>query len=203
VFRRRVRRRDAARSAPAATGSDRSWGGAEGGLRWRTNEDGLPPATRFISSPYDPEAHLALKHATAWIGYKVHLTETCEPETPNLAGDWARRSRHRDDHLSSDRPALRYADPPAPHWSRLLRLAIVRPARMAGIGRKPMLLRVIAAAATSVTTQALTVPPDWTPWVLARRSSTFPQRLSIPYAVSRPRRGRHLFLLTRRLRDRY
>ncbi len=59
----------------------------EGGLRWRTTHDGLPPATQFISSPYDPEAHLALKHATAWIGYKVHLTETCEPETPNLITD--------------------------------------------------------------------------------------------------------------------
>jgi transposase len=59
----------------------------EGGLRWRTTDDGLPPATQFISSPYDPEAHLALKHATAWIGYKVHLTETCETETPNLITD--------------------------------------------------------------------------------------------------------------------
>jgi transposase len=59
----------------------------ESGLRWRTTDDGLPPATQFISSPYDPEAHLALKRATAWIGYKVHLTETCEPETPNLITD--------------------------------------------------------------------------------------------------------------------
>jgi transposase len=57
------------------------------GLRWRTNEDGLPPASQFISSPYDPEAHLALKQSTAWVGYKVHLTETCEPESPNLITD--------------------------------------------------------------------------------------------------------------------
>jgi transposase len=59
----------------------------EGGLRWRTTDDGLPPATQFISSPYDPEAHLAQKQATAWVGYKVHLTETCERETPNLITD--------------------------------------------------------------------------------------------------------------------
>jgi transposase len=59
----------------------------ECGLRWRTNDDGLPPATQFISSPYDPEAHLALKRATAWIGYKVHLTETCDRETPSLITD--------------------------------------------------------------------------------------------------------------------
>ena len=59
----------------------------EGGLRSRTNDDGLPPAMQSISSPYDPEAHLALKHATAWIGCTVHLTETCESETPNLITD--------------------------------------------------------------------------------------------------------------------
>jgi hypothetical protein len=57
------------------------------GLRWPTNEDGLPPASRFISSPYEPEADLALKQSTAWIGYKVHLTETCPQETPNLITD--------------------------------------------------------------------------------------------------------------------
>src|SRR4051794_31899652 len=34
-----------------------------------------------------PQAHLALKQSNAWIGYKVHLTETCEPETPNLITD--------------------------------------------------------------------------------------------------------------------
>ncbi|HVE91147.1 MAG TPA: IS1182 family transposase [Actinomycetota bacterium] len=53
-------------------------------LRWRTEKEGLPPAARFISSPYDPDAHYARKHATSWVGYKVHLTETCEDDTPNL-----------------------------------------------------------------------------------------------------------------------
>ena len=56
----------------------------EHGVRWRTPADGFPPAARFISSPYDPEAHYPRKRTTSWIGYKVHLTETCEPETPNL-----------------------------------------------------------------------------------------------------------------------
>src|SRR5581483_100115 len=49
-------------------------------LRWRTEEQGIPPASRFISSPYDLEAHLAKKGTTAWIGYKVHLTETCDED---------------------------------------------------------------------------------------------------------------------------
>jgi transposase len=44
----------------------------------------LPPAARFISSPYDPEAHYAKKRATSWVGYKVHLTESCEEGTPHL-----------------------------------------------------------------------------------------------------------------------
>lgn len=53
-------------------------------LDWRTDAQGLPPASLFISSPYDREAHLARKRTTQWVGYKVHLTETCEPATPNL-----------------------------------------------------------------------------------------------------------------------
>lgn len=53
-------------------------------LHWRTDAQGLPPASLFISSPYDPDAHLARKRTTQWIGYKVHVTETCEPAAPNL-----------------------------------------------------------------------------------------------------------------------
>jgi transposase len=53
-------------------------------MRWRTTEDGVSPSSLFISSPYDPEAHYAKKRTTSWIGYKVHLTETCETDTPHL-----------------------------------------------------------------------------------------------------------------------
>jgi transposase len=53
-------------------------------VRWRTAQEGIPPSALFISSPYDVEAHYAKKHTTSWIGYKVHLTETCEPELPRL-----------------------------------------------------------------------------------------------------------------------
>jgi len=56
----------------------------ETGLRWRTEREGLPPSAQFISSPYDTDAHYARKHTTSWVGYKVHLTETCEDDTPNL-----------------------------------------------------------------------------------------------------------------------
>ena len=56
----------------------------DGTLRWRTDEHGIPPAVRFIGSPYDLEAHLAKKGTTAWVGYRVHLTETCDEEAPRL-----------------------------------------------------------------------------------------------------------------------
>jgi transposase len=54
------------------------------GVRWRTTADGLPPAMRFISSPYDLEAHHAVKRNRSWVDYKVHLTETCDADLPNL-----------------------------------------------------------------------------------------------------------------------
>jgi transposase len=56
----------------------------ETGVRWRTSEDGLPKASQFVSSPLDLDAHLGKKHTTCWVGYKVHLTETCEEDLPNL-----------------------------------------------------------------------------------------------------------------------
>src|SRR4051794_4619537 len=55
-----------------------------GRVRWRTEAEGVPPARLFISSPYDVEARLGKKDTTTWIGYKVHLTETCEDEAPHL-----------------------------------------------------------------------------------------------------------------------
>jgi transposase len=54
------------------------------GPRWRTAEDGLPPSAQFLSSPYDLQAHYARKRTTTWVGYRIHLTETCDDETPRL-----------------------------------------------------------------------------------------------------------------------
>ena len=55
----------------------------DGQLRWR-EADNIPPATLFINSPYDPDAHLGKKRSILWTGYKVHLTETCEQTLPHL-----------------------------------------------------------------------------------------------------------------------
>jgi len=55
-------------------------------IRWRTAED-LPPARLLISSPYDPDARYGKKRNTEWTGYKVHLSETCDDDTPHLITD--------------------------------------------------------------------------------------------------------------------
>jgi transposase len=52
-------------------------------LRWR-EAGNIPPAAQFISSPYDAEAHYARKYTAQWVGYKVHLTESCEDDLPHL-----------------------------------------------------------------------------------------------------------------------
>ena len=52
-------------------------------LRWRTGDEQPPSAVR-IASPYDLEARYSSKRETHWVGYKVHLTETCNPGQPDL-----------------------------------------------------------------------------------------------------------------------
>ena len=52
-------------------------------LRWRTTDE-QPPAAVRITSPYDLDARYCSKRDTHWVGYKLHLTETCEPEQPDL-----------------------------------------------------------------------------------------------------------------------
>jgi transposase len=53
-------------------------------IRWRTEAEGTPPSSQTISSPYDTEARYARKETTTWVGYKVHLTETCDDDAPHL-----------------------------------------------------------------------------------------------------------------------
>jgi transposase len=52
-------------------------------LRWRTGDEQLPSAVR-IASPDDLEARYSSKRDTHWVGYKVHLTETCDAGQPDL-----------------------------------------------------------------------------------------------------------------------
>ena len=50
---------------------------------WRDEAD-TPPAALRIHSIYDPDARYSTKRTTTWTGYKVHLSETCEEDSPNL-----------------------------------------------------------------------------------------------------------------------
>jgi transposase len=55
------------------------------GLHWRTAEEhGHPPASVGIRSPHDVEARYSDKRSVSWIGYKAHLTETCDEDKPRL-----------------------------------------------------------------------------------------------------------------------
>jgi transposase len=60
---------------------------SEGKARWRAGPD-KEDGEGVIRSPYDPEAQTGKKRETTWLGYKVHLTETCalpeEPMRPHL-----------------------------------------------------------------------------------------------------------------------
>jgi transposase len=47
-------------------------------IRWRSAPE-LQPSGERLNSPYDPEACYSTRREVAWIGYKVHLTETCDP----------------------------------------------------------------------------------------------------------------------------
>ena len=38
----------------------------------------------MISSPHDLDAKFRVKRSTSWIGYQVHLTETCESDAPRV-----------------------------------------------------------------------------------------------------------------------
>ena len=54
-----------------------------GGLRFKSGEE-LVPSNQRITSPYDTDATFAKKRNTAWEGYKVHITETCDSDQPHL-----------------------------------------------------------------------------------------------------------------------
>ena len=75
----------------------RSTAGEPAVLRWRTADE-RPPAAQLISSPYDVDARYKTKRETTWVGYTVHLTETCDDDTPNLITQVTTTPASADDH---------------------------------------------------------------------------------------------------------
>lgn len=55
----------------------------EGQVKRRGPKDRPPSALRLVT-PYDTDARGSVKRDTMWDGYKVHFTETCELDAPNL-----------------------------------------------------------------------------------------------------------------------
>jgi len=55
----------------------------DGQVRWHEVKDMPAPAT-MISSPYDTDARYSTKRDSTWVGYKVHLTETCDVDAPHV-----------------------------------------------------------------------------------------------------------------------
>ena len=72
---------------PAVVTLRRVWAeqytGEPGQLRWREVKD-MPSPAGLISSPYDTEARYSTKREVEWVGYKAHLTETCDEDRPHL-----------------------------------------------------------------------------------------------------------------------
>ena len=54
-----------------------------GTLVWREVKD-MPSPAELIASPYDTGARYSTKCSVKWVGYKVHLTETCDEDTPHV-----------------------------------------------------------------------------------------------------------------------
>ena len=52
-------------------------------LQWRDIKD-CPPSSVMIASPYDLDSRYSEKRGDHWRGYKIHLTETCDDDTPNV-----------------------------------------------------------------------------------------------------------------------
>lgn len=55
----------------------------DGGLRVLDPKE-MPEAAQRIESPYEVEARYSTKRAMDWVGYKVHLTESCDEGFPHL-----------------------------------------------------------------------------------------------------------------------
>ncbi|MFD3689025.1 IS1182 family transposase [Nocardiopsis sp. NPDC058631] len=60
----------------------------QGQVMRRGPKDRPPGAIRLVT-PYDREARGSVKRDTMWDGYKVHLTETCEPDAVHLVTNMA------------------------------------------------------------------------------------------------------------------
>ena len=62
---------------------DRHYERKEERVRWRDKIE-LTRAAYALESPYDPDARYSTKRGHEWVGYKVHVTESCDENNPQL-----------------------------------------------------------------------------------------------------------------------
>ena len=55
----------------------------DGNVRFKENRE-LANATPGAESPYDPEARYRYRSGKSWVGYVVHVSETCDDDMPHL-----------------------------------------------------------------------------------------------------------------------
>jgi transposase len=67
---------------------------------WRDAKD-TPPSLQQLDSPYETEARYGNKRTVTWIGYRVHLTETCDEELPHLVVNVETSPASPPDHLTT------------------------------------------------------------------------------------------------------
>src|SRR5436190_107399 len=56
----------------------------EQGQVFRLTPKEMPPVGEWIRSPYDTEVRYGKKRSFEWMGYKVHLSEYCDDDSPHL-----------------------------------------------------------------------------------------------------------------------
>lgn len=61
--------------------------GLDSHLRW--TERPTSGGTETVETPHDPDAHWATKRGQDWVGYKLQVTETDDPDGPHLITDIA------------------------------------------------------------------------------------------------------------------
>ncbi len=54
----------------------------QGQVKWRDGP--RPPAKERLISPYETDARVGCKGNKTWLGYRTHLTETCEADLPEV-----------------------------------------------------------------------------------------------------------------------
>jgi len=69
-------------------------------LCWR-DAKATPPSLQRVDSPYETDARFGNKRAVTWIGYRVHLTESCEEDLPHLVVNVETTPAPPPDHLAT------------------------------------------------------------------------------------------------------